>query len=355
MTVFDAALAGAALALVVAFAVAGAVSGSGPVDPVKARSSHARPTPTSAGLGVLAGTAAGAALFAFLAPADGFAPVGLLLAFAAGMALFGAADDLFDLSAKLKLAVQVALALGVALTVARVEALPLAPGVVLPLGAALGTAGTVLFLVVLMNAVNFMDGADGLAPGAGVVALTGLALSGIWTVVDGAPQTPAAAAGVALAAAGAGVGLLAWNAPGRVFQGDAGALFTATLIGGVGLLLVQAGVTTPYFVVFTVLPMLTDVLLTLLSRARRRRSLFQAHREHLYQLWLDATGKSHGALARRFWALTALCTFGGMSVDFYATDWSGAALAAAVAVLSGGWVVARRAMVARLGEPDAAS
>jgi UDP-N-acetylmuramyl pentapeptide phosphotransferase/UDP-N-acetylglucosamine-1-phosphate transferase len=349
LTTLQAALAGAALALATALALAWAVSWCGPVDPVKERSSHARPTPTSAGVGVLAGTAAGAALFAALAPIDGFGPVGLLLAFAATLALFGAADDLFDVSAKLKLAVQAALSLGFAVGVARVEALPLAPGLELPVGVLLGTAGTVLFLVVLLNAVNFMDGSNGLAPGAGVVALTGLALSGIWTTVEGGPQTPAAAAGVALAAAGAGLGLLAWNGPGRVFQGDAGALFTAAMIGGVGLLLAQAGVTTPYFVVFTVLPMLTDVLLTLLSRARRRQSLFVAHREHLYQLWLDATGRSHAALAWRFWALTAACTFGGMVVDFYFTEWTAPALAAGVAALSAGWVLARREMVRRLG------
>ena len=348
MTTLQAALAGAALALAVALALAGAVSWCGPVDPVKARSSHARPTPTSAGLGVIAGTAAGAALFAALAPVDGFAPVGLLLALAAGLGLFGAADDLFDLDAKGKLAVQLAFGLAVSLLVARVEVLPLAPGLQADVGPLLGGAGTVLFLVVLLNAVNFMDGANGLAPGAGVIALLGLALSGIWTTVFGGPQTPAAAAGVALAGAGAGVGLLAWNMWGRVFQGDVGALFTASIIGGVGLLLAQARVTTPYFVVFTVLPMLTYVLLTLLSRARRRQSLFTAHREHLYQLWLDATGKGHAALAWRFWALTAACTFGGMVADFYLTEWSALVLAAAVAVLSAGWVLARRAMVRRL-------
>ena len=349
MSLFDAALAGAALALVTAFAIAGAVSWCGPVDPVKARSSHARPTPTSAGLGIVAGTAAGALLFAALAGIEGLAPVALLLAFAAALGLFGAADDLFDVSAKLKLAVQLALALGFAMGVARVELLPLAPGLVLPVGAAVGTAGTVLFLVVVLNAVNFMDGANGLAPGAAVVALSGLALSGIWTALEGGPQTSAAAAAIALAAAGAGLGLLPWNAGGRVFQGDVGALFSGAMIGGVGLLLAQEGVTTPYFVVFTVLPMLTDVLLTLLSRARRRQSLFTAHREHLYQLWLDATGKSHLALAWRFWALTAVCTFGGMVVDFYFTDWTALVLAAAVAALTVGWVVLRRGMVRRLG------
>ena len=60
------------------------------------------------------------------------------------------------------------------------------------------------------------------------------------------------------------------------------------------------------------LPLLTDVLLTLLARARRKRPLLNAHREHLYQLWLSGTGRSHGALAWRVWSLTA--AYGGAAL-----------------------------------------
>jgi hypothetical protein len=87
-----------------------------------------------------------------------------------------------------------------------------------------------------------------------------------------------------------------------------------------------------------VLPLLTDVVLTLAVRARRRARLTQAHREHLYQLWLQATGRSHGALAVRVWALTAACTAAGLALERYAPAWSAAGLAAAVVGMSVGWV-----------------
>jgi UDP-GlcNAc:undecaprenyl-phosphate GlcNAc-1-phosphate transferase len=58
-----------------------------------------------------------------------------------------------------------------------------------------------------------------------------------------------------------------------------------------------------YFAPTAMIPFLTDVLLTLLIRARRGESLFEAHRDHLYQLWLRKTGKPHAALTLRVWAI----------------------------------------------------
>ena len=58
-----------------------------------------------------------------------------------------------------------------------------------------------------------------------------------------------------------------------------------------------------FFAPLVLLPFLTDVLLTLLLRARRRQSLLDAHRDHLYQLWLQRTGKPHSALAWRVAAI----------------------------------------------------
>ena len=60
------------------------------------------------------------------------------------------------------------------------------------------------------------------------------------------------------------------------------------------------------------LPFLTDVLLTLLVRARRGQSLLDAHRDHLYQLWLQKTGRPHGALAWRVAAI--MLAFGGYAL-----------------------------------------
>ncbi len=306
--------------------LAGLVAVSGPIDTVKARSSHNRPTPTGAGLAVLAGTAGGTAL---LAPGD--PAIAVLLGAAAALGLFGAADDLLDLGALVKLLAQVATALLIAWAATRVTTLPLAPGVIAELPALLGGLGSALFLLVLINAVNFMDGSDGLASGWAVVAGAGLAAAA-WQ----ADQRAVAAA--ALAAAAGGSGFLPWNLGRRVFQGDVGAFFSAAFLGGLGLLLAERGAVTPYFVVFAALPLIVDVLLTLVVRARRGGRLFDAHKEHLYQVWLQVTGQPHLALAWRVWALSALTTAVGLLFELHAPEWAFAGLMLATLVLSAGWV-----------------
>jgi UDP-N-acetylmuramyl pentapeptide phosphotransferase/UDP-N-acetylglucosamine-1-phosphate transferase len=107
----------------------------------------------------------------------------------------------------------------------------------------------------------------------------------------------------------AALGFLPWNLRHRVFQGDVGAFFSALVIGGLGLVLASREAVTPFLVVFTALPLITDVPVDRsVVRARRRERLFEAHRDHLYQLWLRSTGRPHLALAVRVWALTALTT-----------------------------------------------
>jgi UDP-N-acetylmuramyl pentapeptide phosphotransferase/UDP-N-acetylglucosamine-1-phosphate transferase len=326
---------GALLAFAIAAALAGAIAATGPIDTVKARSSHKRPTPTGAGLGLLTATVAGTAL------AGGSAPsIAVVLACAAGLGLFGAADDLLDLGAGPKLLAQAGFA-ALLVTAAAVTALPLWPGLAVPLGPWLGGAGSVLFLVVLVNAYNFTDGADGLLGGAAVVAGVGLALAGVLLAV---PEVTTASAAFVAAA----LGFLPWNLRHRVFQGDVGAFFSALVVGGLGLVLAARGAATPFLVVFTALPLITDVLLTLVVRARRRERLFEAHHDHLYQLWLRSTGRPHLAVAVRVWALTALTTGTGLMLEVYARDWAFAGLLATVALLSAGWLRLRAQLASAL-------
>ena len=321
--------AAAALAAGVAALLTGLVAASGPIDTVKARSSHYAPTPTGAGLAIMAGTAAGAALLAPGAPA-----LAVLLGAAALLGLFGAIDDVLDMGAGVKLLAQVAAVLSVAVWGPQVSALPLAPGLTVELAPLAGVLGSALFLLVLVNAVNFTDGSDGLASGAAVISACGLAAACL--LADEREL-----AGVGVAAAAAGLGFLPWNLRRAVFQGDVGAFFSAVLLGGLGLLMAMRGVTTPYLVVFTFLPLITDVLLTLIVRARRRDRLGEAHKDHLYQRWLQATGRPHLALAWRVWGLTTVTTAIGLAFEAYAPEWAFAGLMATTASLSGGWLLLR--------------
>jgi Fuc2NAc and GlcNAc transferase len=326
----------AAVALLAA-ALAGVAAWVGPVDPPGPRRSHETPTPTSGGIAIMAATGAG--LFAAIRYGVPLDPrIGWLTLLAAVTGLMGATDDLFDLPPRTKLLVQVALALLFARVVARVIGLPLFPSLDLPLGLILGVGGTALWFVVLTNAINFVDGADGLAPGAVVIVLAGVAAAG---ALSGQADLSAAA----LIGAAAGLGFLPWNLPARrLFQGDAGALFSGVFLAGLAVLAADPAMglaLSPYFVPFATLPILTDVLLTLLARARARTPLFSAHREHLYQRWLDHSGGSHAALALRYWLITAAFTGAAVLNEQAPMGWRSLGFAAGLIVAVIGWMSVR--------------
>ena len=341
-------LAGLCVAAVVSAALAGLVAWCGPVDPPRARGSHRQPTPTSGGLAILAASSLGAAAVATLAhPAAAAATraEAIVMGVAGALGLMGAVDDVVDLGARAKLGVQAVVALVFAMTVARVGALPLTATLALPLGPVIGALGTALWIVVATNAVNFMDGANGVAGGALAVALAAL---GLGALGEGEPAVAAAA----LAGAAANAGYLPWNLGGRLFQGDAGALFSGFLFSGLCVVAERRGTGLyVYFGPLALLPFLTDVLLTLWVRARRGQSLLQAHRDHLYQLWLQATGRPHTALAWRVAAIMA--AYGGYALLLQRLPaiWRPPLFVVALAVCVAGWTGWRRALERRSPSP----
>lgn len=336
-----AALAGAGAGLVLASALSALVAWTGPLDSPRARGLHSTPTVTSGGLAVLAASAVGLFVFSRLAPAPApqLSQAALTLGLAAALGLLGALDDLVDMGAKAKLLAQALLALLFAVMIAHVERLPLGPGLALPLGPVLGVAGTVLWLVVATNAVNFMDGADGLAAGSLALVLAALGVAALMHGGDGV-------AGAALAAAGALAGFLPWNLPfRRLFQGDAGSLFSGFLAASLAVL--AADRVSLYLVPFALTPFLTDVLLTLVVRARRGERLSEAHRDHLYQLWLRATGKPHRALTLRMWAIMAAYSAAAVASEAAPEGVRPLLFLIGVAVAVAGWAALRRRLETR--------
>jgi hypothetical protein len=102
-----------------------------------------------------------------------------------------------------------------------------------------------------------------------------------------------------------------------------------------------------YFAPLALLPYLTDVLLTLLWRARRGRSLLDAHRDHLYQLWLARTGRPHLALAWRSWLVIGASAGLALLDQNLPRSVQPAVFAAATAASALAWYVARRRLTPR--------
>jgi UDP-GlcNAc:undecaprenyl-phosphate GlcNAc-1-phosphate transferase len=263
------------------------------VDVPNARSSHVRPTPRGGGLGIFVAFAAGLLVLAAGSEAP-MLELPAFIGFAAGAAIMGMAglaDDIRTMSFATKLATSwaasaLAIAAGIVITVIYI------PGIgPVELGA-FGYVLTLLWLVGLTNAFNFMDGLDGLAGGTAVIAAAFLC---VVAVLLGEP----AVAMLALLLAGTSAGFLALNfPPARIFMGDVGSQFLGFAFAALGVLLAQADTTGTIVLVVPLLlfHFLFDTGFTALRRWKRGENLAAAHRSHLYQL-LNRSGLSHRQVA----------------------------------------------------------
>jgi UDP-GlcNAc:undecaprenyl-phosphate GlcNAc-1-phosphate transferase len=191
--------------------------------------------------------------------------------------LVGAIDDFRDLHPLLKLLGQVAAAVIV------VEGGAVVTDVTLPFVGALqfpnaGGALTVLWLVGLMNVVNFSDGVDGLA--AGLCAIDGVAFA-----VIAFDLNVAAAGTLSALTAGAAIGFLFYNFyPASIFMGDSGANLLGYLLGVatvVGSLKTNAVVALVVPLVVLAVPFL-DGSFVIAKRLKYRRSPWRADANHFH-------------------------------------------------------------------------
>ena len=215
----------------------------------------------------------------------------LVLALGLGCHLLGLVDDFKNLSARIKLGVQLLLAIAVvALGYSfSVIEIPVAP-YRLELGF-LGPIITVIWIVGITNALNLIDGMDGLASG---IALIG---SIVWAMLylKTGHYLPAL---IALSAVGAIIGFLFFNfPPATIFMGDSGSLFLGfllailPLIGGKGTAMATGIVPA---ITICLIPIL-DTLAAMLRRARRGVSFFTADKFHLHHklcIWVWRRARS---------------------------------------------------------------
>src|SRR6478672_924129 len=201
---------------------------------VRDRDVHTIEMPYFGGVAMLAGVAA-AILISWQLPFLGrLATVQqdsqAVLVAAVVICLVGVLDDVFELPPLTKFAGQVfAAGLAVALCV-KMLWIPL-PGQTVSLDGAASIAITVFFIVLCSNAVNFVDGLDGLATGVvGIGALAFFAYSYLLTVNEGLTRATTSSL-ITVAIAGACVGFMPHNFfPARMFMGDSGAMLLGLLL-----------------------------------------------------------------------------------------------------------------------------
>jgi len=286
-----------------------------------ARRLHAGPTPILGGLAMYVGFVV-AFLFAwssgwFEATFSGSTePFAVLVA--TSIACFvGLVDDVKDISPPAKTAgMSLAGALlafgGVSIIWFRI---PFLDVFVLPFDLALLVS--VLWVLGLANALNFIDGLDGLA--AGIVAIGGSAfllysvrLGEVELLFPGniGPLTAALAVGVC-------IGFLPWNVyPAQIFMGDGGSLLLGTLMAASTM---AVGGRTPdpfsgqtfFFYAPLAIPIVIlgvpvlDTAFAIIRRASQRQGLATADKDHLHHR-LVRLGHGHRRSVSILWAWTAL-------------------------------------------------
>lgn len=280
--------------------------GLGVMDTPDSRKAHGQPIPKGGGVGIVVAFLAGiGSLYAageLTRLADPYFRAVIVAATAIAVVSF--ADDVLDWPFIGKLAAQVLAALVViaAGLFVRVFRIPYVGAVDLGW---LGAALTLGWIVVATNAMNFIDGLDGLAAGVALIACAFLAsiaaLQGGWFAYFAA----------LLLAAGL-IGFLPFNFPrARIFMGDVGSQFC-------GFVLAILGVAASRFerveMSFALVPMLLsgvlfDVVFTLARRTVAGESVTRAHRGHLYQV-AQRAGMDARAVTLIHWAFAL---FGGIA------------------------------------------
>ena len=316
------------------------------------RDVHLDPTPRMGGLAMYIGVLA-AVLLASQLPAltRGFVySSGLPAVLVAGGIIMGIGliDDKWGLDALTKFAGQITAAsvlvtMGVAWSVLYI---PVGGVGTIVLDQASSILLTLALTVAIVNAMNFVDGLDGLAAGLGLITALAICIFSVGLLRDHGGDVlyyPPAVISVVLA--GACLGFLPHNFHrARIFMGDSGSML-------IGLMLAAASTTaagpisqnaygardvfvllSPFLLVIAVMfvPML-DLLLAIVRRTRAGRSAFSPDKMHLHHRLLQI-GHSHRRVVLLIYLWVSIVAFGTASTIFVNPRYAGAVMLAAIVV-----------------------
>jgi UDP-GlcNAc:undecaprenyl-phosphate GlcNAc-1-phosphate transferase len=283
------------------------------LDHPDARRVHKQPLPRGGGVAVVV---------AFLVVGGGLALVGQALpgvdisrplsgANLAGLFLggvvatiIGAIDDRYDLRARWQFLGQLllaAIAVIAGITVPYIGN-PIGPGNI-PFSTPVGIAFTVVWIVGMINSLNFIDGLDGLSSGISLIAALTLGVLSLTVQVN----QPLVAV-LCFVLAGGLLGFLRWNFhPAVIFQGTAGVMFLGYTLGVLAIL----GSAKVIVALLVLAVPIIDTFWVIVRCLSERRSPFRPDRGHIHHLLLDL-GLSHRSTVLLIYVVCA--TLGLMSL-----------------------------------------
>jgi len=303
----------------------------GAVAAPRERDVHVVPTPRLGGIGMYLGLVAGL-VFAQQLPAltRGFEYTSdMSAALVAGsiIVVVGIIDDRWGLDALTKFVGQVTAAGVLAVMgVSWIVIFDPFSGNTLVLDQLQGGLITVAVAAVMINAMNFVDGLDGLAAGIGLIAAVAICLFSVGLLADqGGDVSAYPPALIAAALAGACLGFLPHNfQPARIFMGDSGSMLIGLMLAAVstsasGRIPLAAygtrdllGLLSPLLLVGAVMfiPIL-DLLLAIVRRTRAGVSPFSPDKMHLHHRLLQI-GHSHRRVVLLIYLWVGVLAFGAV-------------------------------------------
>ncbi|MDF0726057.1 MraY family glycosyltransferase [Cytobacillus sp. S13-E01] len=237
----------------------------------------------------------------------------------------GILDDMFELSAKIKLGGQLLAAFVVVLGGVQVEFINLPFGGQLEFGY-FSIPLTILWIVGITNAINLIDGLDGLAAGVSSIALitiSGMAIlkGDVFVVTMG------------LILLGSTVGFLAYNFhPAKIFMGDTGALFLGYMIAVLSLLGFKNITVISLIVPVIILGVpISDTFFAIIRRIVNKQPLSAPDKSHLHHCLLNL-GYSHRQTVLMIYGMSAI--FGLAAIIFTLTTMWGSLLVITILLLA---------------------
>lgn len=275
----------------------------GAIDHPDYRKSHIQSKPRLGGLGIFLGFFVSTILFSNLL--DNI----VIIVGALAMLVLGSLDDLMDLKPATKVLVEMIVAAMVVGSGLQFEFLSHSFSGGIILGWLSGPL-TFLWIVGVTNAINLIDGLDGLASGIGIIAGFILALIAI---LNGGQ-----AAFLSLALVGSLLGFIRYNFyPSKIFMGDSGSLFLGFILAILSIISNPESRT----LLSLIVPVLIlgvpifDIIFAFARRLFSKKPIFQADKDHIHHRFLKL-GFSQRKTVLILWLLSLFLGGSGLVMNF---------------------------------------
>jgi UDP-GlcNAc:undecaprenyl-phosphate/decaprenyl-phosphate GlcNAc-1-phosphate transferase len=258
-------------------------------------------------------------------------------------ALVGVIDDYWQLRARWQLTGQVGIAALAVVLGATPTTISSPFGGQINLDGPIGIAFTFVWIMGMINSMNFIDGLDGLSPGIGVIAAMTLGLISLTTAVGAFGQPYVAV--LCFALVGSLVGFLRWNFhPASIFAGTSGVMFLGYTLA---LLSILGAAKVAVALLVLGVPII-DTFWIIIRRIASHRSPFTPDRGHIHHRLLDM-GLSH---RQSVLLIYAVCVFLGVLALVLSVEQQILAFIVFLAGTGLGMFVATRRAMERSSRPD---